>query len=222
MRVSQCPIAYLLHEVSWVEPGANEVRGFSLLCCQLFSQRIAAVWSQEKKPTESCCYHPSAKICVLTYVPSSSSGVAVKEIWFLSFPAEAAEDPHNITMNRWRDIITPLTAEDPRLRECGSCTGWAGDHRAAADWAAYSSWLLREPGLLVGGNDPYKTFGPRGPCVGLFLWAQRRSDSTVLYSANKVFMWMLGKSESLFLNSDVPRARHPLSCINCVEYLIWK
>lgn len=26
MRVSQCPIADLLHEVSWVEPGADEVR----------------------------------------------------------------------------------------------------------------------------------------------------------------------------------------------------
>lgn len=70
MRIAQCPIADLLLEVSWVEPGVKEVSatGLSLLCCQLFSQKTASAWSQEKKPTESYSDYPSAKICVLTYV----------------------------------------------------------------------------------------------------------------------------------------------------------
>lgn len=160
-------------------------------------------------------------VCV-HMLPFNPPSMAVRQIWLLSFPAEAGECPHNISMNRLREIITPTYSVGPRLRECGSRTWLAGGHRGGRWLGCWAGCLGRQDFSFEAAIHT-KLSVPKARALG-FSCELRDAHTLQYYIQRTMFLicgwWINQRVYLLILTSQGPG--YPLSYINCVEYWIWK
>ena len=75
--------------------------------------------------------------------------------------------------------MTPISSGGPRGLEDGNCAGLTGTAMWPSVWAAASR--LPRQALSIEALFQNLIFSLAGPYTGLFLWAQRYSDSLVIF-----------------------------------------